>query len=111
MDTDLDRDIVFSSATQLAVAIRAGSVSAVELLEAHLAQIDTHNPALNAIVTLDADGARERAREADAALARGDVGGPLHGVPFPLKDPHARGGMRTPPGSPPLDHVPQEDGT
>ena len=48
-------DIVFSSTTQLAAAIRAGHVSATEVLEAHLAQIDTHNPALNAIVTMDAE--------------------------------------------------------
>lgn len=45
-------NILFSSATQLAAAIRAGHVSAVEVLEAHLAQIDRHNPALNAIITL-----------------------------------------------------------
>src|SRR5947208_276133 len=106
------RDIVFSSTTQLAAAIRAGHVSATEVLEAHLAQIDKHNPALNAIITLDAEQAYERAREADAALARGEVWGPLHGVPFTLKDAHATAGMRTTVGFPPLaDHVPQEDGT
>ena len=46
-------DIVFSSTTQLAVAIRAGHVSATEVLEAHLSQIAKHNPALNAIITID----------------------------------------------------------
>src|SRR5947209_12498815 len=104
-------DIVFSSTTQLATAIRAGHVSATEVLEAHLAQIDKHNPALNAIVTIDAEHARERAREADKALARGQVWGPLHGVPFTLKDAHATAGMRTTSGFPPLDHVPQQDST
>jgi amidase len=104
-------DSVFSSATQLAAAIRAGHVSAVEVLEAHLAQIERHNPALNAIITLDADGAREQARAADEALAGGQVWGPLHGVPFTLKDAHATAGMRTTTGSPPLDHVPHEDST
>jgi len=104
-------DIVFSSTTGLAAAIRARRVSAAEVLDAHLAQIGAHNPALNAVVTLDADGARERAREADAALARGEVRGPLHGVPFTLKDAHATAGMRTTTGFPPLDHVPDEDGT
>src|SRR5438477_7811368 len=105
-------DIVFSSTTQLAVAIRAGHVSATEVLEAHLAQIDTHNAALNAIVTMDAERARERAREADEALARGQVWGPLHGVPFTLKDAHATAGMRTTTGFPPLaGYVPQEDST
>ncbi|MHB8644250.1 MAG: amidase [Thermomicrobiales bacterium] len=102
-------DSVFSSTMQLAAAIRARHVSAVEVLDAHLAQIETHNPAVNAIITLDAERARERARGADAALARGDVWGPLHGVPFTLKDAHATAGMRTTTGSPPLDHVPQED--
>ena len=88
-------DIVFSSATQLAAAIQAGRVTATDVLEAHLAQIERSNPALNAVVTLDAERARERAREADAALARGEVWGPLHGVPFTLKDAHATAGMRT----------------
>src|SRR6266700_2044244 len=105
------KDIVFSSTTQLAAAIRAGGVSATEVLEAHLAQIATRNPALNAIVTMDAERAYERAREADAALARGEIWGPLHGVPFTLKDAHSTAGMRTTTGFPPLDHVPQEDGT
>src|SRR5260370_28548106 len=103
-------DIVFSSTKQLATAIRAGHVSATEVLEAHLAQIDTHNPALNAIVTMDAERAHERAREADKALARGQAWGPLHGVPFTLKDAHATAGMRTTTGFPPLaDYLPQED--
>jgi amidase len=103
-------DIVFSSTTQLAAAIRVGHVSATEVLEAHLAQIDTHNPMLNAIVTMDAERARVRAREADEALARGQVWGPLHGVPFTLKDAHATAGMRTTTGFPPLaNYVPQED--
>src|SRR5258708_31807253 len=102
-------DIVFSSTTQLAAAIRAGHVSATEVLEAHLAQIDKHNPTLNAIITMDAERAYERAREADEALARGEVWGPLHGVPFTLKDAHATAGMRTTTGFPPLaDYVPQE---
>ncbi len=104
-------DIVFSSTKEIAAAVRAGRVSATEVLEAHLAQIERHNPALNAVVTLDAGGARERARQADAALARGQVWGPLHGVPFTLKDAHATAGMRTTTGFPPLDHVPHEDST
>lgn len=104
-------DIVFSSTTQLAAAIRAGRVSAVEVLEAYLAQIERHNPTLNAVVTINAEQATERARQADEALARGEVWGPLHGVPFTLKDAHSTAGMRTTTGFPPLDHVPQEDST
>src|ERR1700686_356090 len=105
-------DGVFSSTSQLAGAIRAGQVSAMDVLSGHLAQITTHNPALNAVITLDAERARERAREADEATARGEHWGPLHGVPFTLKDAHATSGGRTTTGFPPLaDYVPQEDGT
>src|SRR5258708_40222208 len=102
-------DIVFSSTTQLATAIRAGRVSATEVLEAHLAQIDKHNPALNAIITMDAGHAYERAREADKALARGEVWGPLHGVPFTLKDAHATAGTRTTTGSTPFADCEAQD--
>src|SRR5216684_8795314 len=112
MGTQGKMDIVFSSTTQLAAAIRAGHVSATEVLEAHLAQIEKYNPALNAVITLDAERAHERARAAEEALARGAVWGPLHGVPFTLKDAHATAGMRTTSGFPPLaDHVPQADST
>lgn len=105
-------NIVFATTKQVATAIREGQVSALEVLDAHLAQIEEHNPALNAIVTLDADGARQRAREADEALAGGDLWGPLHGVPFTLKDCHSTAGMRTTAGFSPLaDYVPEEDGT
>jgi len=97
---------------QLAAAIRAGQVSATEVLAAHLAQIEQHNPALNAVVTLDVERAHDRARAADQALARGEVWGPLHGVPFTLKDAHATAGVRTTSGFPPLaGHVPAADGT
>ena len=104
-------DLVFSSATQLADAIRSRRVSAAEVLDAHVSVIDRRNPELNAVVTLDADGARDRARQADEALARGVTWGPLHGVPFTLKDAFATAGMRTTVGFPPLDHVPRDDAT
>jgi amidase len=103
-------DLVFSSTIQLAAAIRAGQVSATEVLQAHVAQIEHHNPAVNAVTTLTTEQALARAREADAALARGEVWGPLHGVPFTLKDAHATAGVRTTTGFPPLAaYVPQED--
>ena len=88
-------NVLYTSTTQLAAALRAGHVSAIEVLQAHLAQIDAHNRVLNAVITLDAEKAYERAREADAALARCEYWGPLHGVPFTLKDAHATEGMRT----------------
>jgi amidase len=104
-------DLVFSSATQLAGAIRSRSISAAEVVDAHLSTIDRRNSALNAVVTIDADGAHDRARQADEALARDVTWGPLHGVPFTLKDAFATAGMRTTVGFSPLDHVPREDST
>jgi amidase len=105
-------NIVFSSVTRLATDIRTRRISASEVLSAHLDQIDAHNSALNAVITIDVERARERAREADAALARGELWGPLHGVPFTLKDCHATAGMRTTCGFPPLaNYLPPEDST
>src|SRR5437588_3379523 len=106
------QDLIFAPATELTTAIRKRQVSATEVLEAHLAQIARENPALNAVVTLDEEGARKRAREADEALARGELWGPLHGLPMTLKDGHSTAGMRTTAGYPPLaNYVPEEDGT
>ncbi len=100
-----------ASATALAAAIAAKDVSCVEALDAHLEQIEESNPSINAIVILDADGARAHAVEADRVLARGPGRGRLFGVPFTLKDAHATAGMRSTIGFPPFDHVPQFDGT
>ncbi len=105
-------EIIFLPATTLASAIRKKQVSAREVLEAHLAHIAQHNPPLNAIVTLDAEGARQRAQAADSALARGVIWGPLHGVPLTLKDGHSVAGMRTTAGYEPLaEYIPPRDGT
>jgi amidase len=85
-------------------------VSAAEVVELHLARIARHNPALNAICTLDEAGARKRAAEADRALARGELWGVLHGVPMTIKDALETAGLRTTAGHPPLkDHVPVRD--
>ena len=100
------------TATELADAIRQYSASAQDVLEAHLERIATQNPSLNAIVTLDEEGARRRAEEADEALARGDIWGPLHGVPVTIKDVFETAGMRTTSGFKPLaGYVPQQDAT
>ena len=79
-------EIIYASATELARAIRNGEVSSEEVVGAYLARIEEVNPKLNAVVHLTADAARERAREADEALARGEVWGALHGVPVTIKD-------------------------
>jgi len=100
----------FSSAGEFAAAIRARRISALELVELSLARIAKHNPALNAVCTLDEAGARARAREADRALARGEPWGPLHGVPMTIKDALETAGLRTTGGHPPLkDYVPRRD--
>ncbi|HMI17409.1 MAG TPA: amidase, partial [Bradyrhizobium sp.] len=56
------------------------------IVEAHLERIAKVNPKLNAVVQLTAEAARKEADEADAALARGEIKGPLHGVPITIKD-------------------------
>jgi amidase len=105
-------DAIFRSTTALARAIRGKEVSAVELLTAHIKQIEARNPALNAVVTMDFERARERARQADRALAREQVWGPLHGVPFTLKDAHATAGVRTTTGALAFaQQIPSSDGT
>src|SRR2546426_5901817 len=70
----------------MASLVRGGEVSPVELVGAHLAQIERLNPKLNAFVVVMADEARRQAREAEAALRRGDLLGPLHGIPVTVKD-------------------------
>jgi amidase len=105
-------DPIFSNVSRWAEAIRNRRISASEALRIHLAQIDKFNPTLNAINVTDAEKALERARAADEAIARGEFLGPLHGVPFTLKDAHCTAGMRTTVGFPPFaDHVPEEDST
>jgi amidase len=104
---DLDVD---STAREMLAAIRAREISARELLELHLTRIAERNPELNAIVSLDEERARADAVAADEAIARGDVLGPLHGLPFAFKDTHEVAGWRTTYGSPLFaDHVPESD--
>lgn len=78
-------DLCAASATHLAHLIRRREVSSLKVVDAYLTRIDRVNPRLNAVVQIAPD-ARERARAADATRARGDDVGPLHGVPFTVKD-------------------------
>ena len=91
---------VDSTARAQAAAVRGGDVSARELLDLHLARVAERNPELNAIVSLDEERAREAAAAADEAYASGAFVGPLHGLPFAVKDTHALQGWRTTYGSP-----------
>jgi amidase len=93
-------DLCFFSARELARLIRSREVSAVEVMDAHLRQIERVNPAVNAIVTLSPDRAVAGAKAADAALARGAACGPLHGLPIAHKDLLPTKGIRTTQGSP-----------
>ena len=100
----------FSSALELARAIRERRLAARDVVELYLGRIERYNAALNAVCTLDAAGARRRAAEADEALLRGTLWGPLHGVPMTIKDALETAGLRTTGGHPPLkDHVPRRD--
>ena len=74
------------SASELAARIRSGEVSSREVVEAHLARIAEVNPTINAVIFPMYDEARAAAASADAAQARGDTLGPLHGVPITVKD-------------------------
>jgi Asp-tRNA(Asn)/Glu-tRNA(Gln) amidotransferase A subunit family amidase len=104
-DTLCDR-----TALDLRRMIGAKQVSPVEVLEAHLARIDRINPAINAMVAMDTERARTAAKAAEAAVMRGDELGPLHGLPFGVKDLEETEGLRTTWGSPQFEHhIPKAD--
>ena len=109
--TDIN-EIIYASARSMAQAVQDKEVSAVELVEAHLERIEEVNPTLNAVVQLAAERARTEAAEADAALARGESLGALHGVPFTLKDSIDTEGVVTTGGTlGRADFVPEADAT
>ncbi len=81
----MSEEVYFAPATELAAKVRDKSLSPVEVVQAHLDRIEQLNPTLNAIVFFAADPLAQ-AREAEAAVMRGDPLGPLHGVPYTLKD-------------------------
>src|SRR5205807_8169530 len=103
-------DLAFTSAAELARLIAGRQVSPVEAIEAVLDRIEKTQPTLNAFITVCADEARAAAKEAEAAVMRGDALGPLHGVPFAVKDLVNTAGLRTTFGSWALaDNVPSAD--
>lgn len=107
----MTKEIIFSDATKLAELIRTKEVSPVEVVQAHLDRIAAVNPKINAIVTL-ADGALKAARAAEAAVLAGDELGPLHGVPFTVKDSIDTADAATQRGSPIFKgRVPDVDAT
>jgi len=107
----LTKEIIYSDATKLAELIRTREVSPVEVVQAHLDRIAAVNPKINAIVTL-ADGALKAAKAAEAAVLAGDELGPLHGVPFTVKDSIDTADVATQRGSPIFKgRVPDVDAT
>jgi amidase len=114
-DTALKRgsrveDFAFSSAVDVARAIRGGEISSLELTELMFKRIDSINPRINAVVTLMREEALARAKAADAARAKGRFFGPLHGVPVTIKDAFEVKGVRTTAGNPAFkDHIATRD--
>src|SRR3954463_6763842 len=97
-------------AVRLAEAIRNKQLSSRELLELYVARIDRLDGPINAVVTLDVDRARRTAAAADEHLARGEVIGPLHGLPITIKDAIETEGIRSTGGAVELrDYVPAAD--
>lgn len=103
-------DLVFVSALEAARAIRSGEVSSLELTKQILERIEKYNPAINAVITILKDDALNRARAADEAFAKGELWGPLHGVPCSVKDTFEIANVRTTAGVPALaNHIPKKD--
>ena len=108
--TVIDDRIATRSAAELAAALRAHEFTSRDLLELYLDRIARLDGEVNAVVTLDAERARTAADAADAATARGDVLGPLHGLPVTIKDAIETEGIRSTGGARELiDHVPTAD--
>jgi len=102
-------DISYLDATELASRIRSGDLSSVEIVQHHLERIERINPQINAVVTIARD-AVDHDRAADAAITRGEQVGPLHGVPFTVKDSLDTAGIRTARGSRLFaSHIPSRD--
>ena len=106
-----DELLPFGSASSLATAIRDGRLSSVEVVSAMLERIAVVNPRINAVVRLVGD-ALDDAQRADAELATGAIRGPLHGLPFTIKDSYDTAGIVTTAGTVGWrDRVPTRDAT
>ena len=104
-------EFFFSDATELAERIRSKDVSPVEVVQAHLDRIDSVNPIINAVVVPN-DSAFNQARAAERAVMNGEPLGPLHGVPFSVKEVFDTQGIRSTRGSLLYaDRVPDADAT
>ncbi len=112
MSAIANRSITSLSASMLVRRIREGSLSPVDVVEAHIARIEAINPAINALVIPTFETARREAQAAAAALERGGPLGPLHGLPFTAKDSYDVAGVRSTCGLVSrADHFPTHDAT
>ena len=109
---DTSNQLYFLTMRQAGELLRGGELSPVELLRACLERIEDTDSRLHSFVTLTADAALAQARTAEAEMRRGEYRGPLHGIPFALKDLYDTAGIRTTSGSyVDLERVPQVDAT
>lgn len=108
----MSADMHFMTIAEMAAALEAKTLSPVELTETLLRRIEALNPQLNAFITVTADAALEAAREAERDIAGGVYLGPMHGVPFGLKDIYDTKGILTTGHSKTCaDRIPAEDAT
>src|SRR5215212_3228915 len=96
MGTD---DLCYRSVHELAGQIKRREISPVALVDAYLRRIDALNPRLSAYLTLTAESAREEAQRAETEIAAGRWRGPLHGIPYGVKDIFETKGVLTTHGS------------
>lgn len=107
---DDEAAIAFASVGQLGRWLRSGALTSARLTEIYLARIETHDPKLRAYITVTPEIARQQAQKADAELAAGNDRGPLHGMPYGLKDlADTKGVLTTWGASPYKDRVPDRD--
>ena len=109
-DLSSSADLAYATTGEVAEAIHKKEISSREAVDYFLARVEALDKTINSVVTIDAERARAEADAADAALARGERRGPLHGVPMTIKDSYQTKGMRTTSGAPELkDFIPEED--
>jgi amidase len=99
MPSVTDSELCFLTGCELARAIRNGTVTSAHALEVLVKRVQALNAPINAIILYDLERARARAIEADAALGRGEVWGPFHGVPITVKENNDVGGLPTTSGN------------
>jgi Asp-tRNA(Asn)/Glu-tRNA(Gln) amidotransferase A subunit family amidase len=107
-----DEDVAFLPLTALASLIESRKISSADLTELYLSRLERHGPALECVITLTADLARAQAADADREIRAGRYRGPLHGIPYGIKDLFATKGIRTTWGANPYkDQIARVDAT